>query len=287
MEHGATGRHWILVWGLSLALVVAGCCSGGGTCGGMACPSHCSCIPSRIIPGARDTCSCPAGPPVDAGPLPDAPPPDAPPPDAPPPGTCFDSGVEPVDAGTPSPGAYVIPFAPEPGGGTPIVLGDDELSAPIPLGFTFRFFDVAHTEVIVGSNGFLTFEPSWWPGIEHGPAIPSFDRNNDVIAYAWTDLFPPGGGSITAETRGEAPSRRFVLTVTDQAWCCTGPPRVTAQVILYEGSGYVEIHTTSLAAGNRYTQGVENASGCTAYFLPGRVGEDFALTDDAVRFVTY
>src|SRR5262245_19395344 len=43
------------------------------------------------------------------------------------------------------------------GTGTGFVLGDDQVSAAIPLGFSFNFYGSAYTDVHVASNGFLTF----------------------------------------------------------------------------------------------------------------------------------
>jgi hypothetical protein len=42
-------------------------------------------------------------------------------------------------------------------GGTSLTLGDDVNSAPIPLGFSFQFFDQTHTSVIINSNAVLAF----------------------------------------------------------------------------------------------------------------------------------
>lgn len=195
----------------------------------------------------------------------------------------------PVDAARPPPGAYEIPFAPLASGGRSIALNDDALSDRIPIGFSFRFFDETHTELVVSSNGFVTFtDELMGSGCCRGLTIPANDEVDDLVALAWTDLFPPGGGSITHETRGSAPNRVFVLTLTDQSWCCdTNQPRVTSQLALYEGTDFIEVHTTGQSAGHTYTQGVEDAAGRRAFFRPGRVAADYALTRDGVRFVTY
>jgi hypothetical protein len=111
---------------------------------------------------------------------------------------------------------------------------------------------------------------------------------NNLIAAAWTDLYPPGGGMVTYQTRGTSPNRRFVVTYSNVPWCCgTGPGQVTTQVILYEGLNSIEIHSTMVNGGHTYTQGVENATGTQAYFRTGRVAADFTLSNDAVRFYTY
>ena len=62
---------------------------------------------------------------------------------------------------------------------------------------------------------------------------------------------------------------------------------MTAQVILREGTDIIEVHTTLVTPGRVYTQGVENWTGCAAFFLPGRVASSFSLANDGVLFVTY
>lgn len=209
---------------------------------------------------------------------------------------CYDShrlgdgSVRPLDGGPrPAPGAYAIAFAPEAPGGTRTMLGDDQLTTPIPIGFSFRFFDTTHTSLVLSSNGFVTFQTmSTSSGCCSGSVIPMTDGLDGVVAFAWTDLFPPGGGSLTHEVRGVAPNRRFVVSATDQSWCCdTGNPRVTTQLILHEGTDFIEVHTTRQSAGHTYTQGVEDTRGRVAFFRPGRVAADFALSNDGVLFVTY
>src|SRR6185503_5346595 len=63
---------------------------------------------------------------------------------------------------------------------------------------------------------------------------------------------------------------------------------VTTQVILYEKKDVIEIHTAhqDLAVDHVYTQGIENADGTVAAFIPGRVAANYSLTNDAVRFTT-
>jgi N-acetylneuraminic acid mutarotase len=63
-----------------------------------------------------------------------------------------------------------------------------------------------------------------------------------------------------------------------------GTNRVTTQIILYEGTNLIEIHTANQSAGHIYTQGVEDATGTEALFLPGRVAGNYGLTNDAVRW---
>jgi N-acetylneuraminic acid mutarotase len=150
------------------------------------------------------------------------------------------------------------------------------------------FFGNTYSTFNVSTNGFISFGNSFSNGCCAGRTIPSNDGINNLIAAAWTDLYiPPGPVSLTYEMRGRAPTRYLVVSFENIPWCCGGTTgAVTTQIILYEGTNTIEIHTTSQSAGHIYTQGVENADGTQAAFLPGRVAANYGLANDAVRFTT-
>jgi hypothetical protein len=185
-------------------------------------------------------------------------------------------------------GASAIDYAPELGPFVnPVALGDDRTSAALPIGFDFKFFGNTYTEFVICSNGFIGFGLPTEAGCPFTPsAIPQADSWNNLIAAAWVDLNPSAGGTISYETRGKRPHRRLVVSYENVPWWPSGPGTVTTQVILFEQSNDVEVHTDFQSAGRTYTQGVENADGTEAAFLEGRVLENFGLDDDAVRFTT-
>lgn len=184
--------------------------------------------------------------------------------------------------------ATPIPFAPEADpSANPVTLGDDQTTGPRPIGFEFEFFGVRYTQFNLSSNGFITFEGDSPSGCCSGGVIPSDDGLNNLIALAWTDLYPPGGGQIAYELRGTAPRRRLVISFVGIPWCCeVGSSRLTSQLILHERKGVIEIHTTHQDPGHFYTQGLENADGTMAAFIEGRVAANYGLDRDAVRFAT-
>jgi hypothetical protein len=186
------------------------------------------------------------------------------------------------------PNGVSIPYAPEPGPfANSITLGDDEMSGILPIGFDFEYFGNTYNGFRISSNGFITFDLTESSSFLLAESLPSNDMPNNFIAFAATDLYPPGGGTITYEILGTAPNRKLIVNVENMDFCCTvGEPKVTTQAILYEGSNIIEIHTLSLPSGHIYTQGIENADGTDAYFVPGRVASDFGLVNDAVRFYT-
>jgi len=123
--------------------------------------------------------------------------------------------------------------------GTPttITLGDDDVSAPIDLGFTFPYYGVDYTQFVVSDNGWVSLDtttPSSYPDPQ---AIPSVVRPHAVIAWYWRDLTAPtsanyrpfpGGMAIFMRTR-IAPSAPLI-----QAWILiyqAGPIKVVYSLV--------------------------------------------------------
>jgi hypothetical protein len=187
-----------------------------------------------------------------------------------------------------TPGAYAIPFAPVATTGTSVLsLTDDGTTGAIPIGFNFRFFNNTYSQVSISSNGFISFDTTVGSGCCSGSIIPSFDFTDNVIAAAWTDLSLTSSGTIRYQTRGTAPNRTFVVSYISVPYYATSTP-VTTQIILFETTDRIQIHTTSLPTSARtITQGVEDAAGSAAYFRPGRNATNFTLANDGVEFVTY
>ena len=184
-----------------------------------------------------------------------------------------------------------VPFTPEPAPAKFLASCDDCVAYDTPLGFDFTFFGNTYNKVHVGANGFVGFDRSIGGGCCSGGVIPSPGDApyNNMIAIAWTDLnSAASNGGIRYETQGTAPNRKFVLQFNDVPEYWQGPGRVTAQLVLAEGSNDITIYTFSnTIVTNPYhpvTQGIENADGSEAEFVKGRVRSYFALTNDAVRF---
>ena len=199
------------------------------------------------------------------------------------------TGTEPLVTAT------AIPFAPE--SGLAANLGpacDDCVMTDVPIGFSFSFFGNRYDKLDISSNGFVRFGAQAnraQSGCCAGSSIPRAENSSldNMISISWSDWRPTTSGKIRYETRGTAPNRRFLVQFIDVPSCCTetSTMRLTAQLILYEGTGVAEVHTTSLVNANRaMTQGIENATGTVAAFIPGRVATLFTLNKDAVRFTT-
>ncbi|HMI47734.1 MAG TPA: HYR domain-containing protein, partial [Gemmatimonadaceae bacterium] len=187
--------------------------------------------------------------------------------------------------------SYVVSapaFAPEVAPTIGIGPNCDDCLLPFPIGFTFAFFGTSYDQINIGSNGILGFgNPNMGDGCCQGIQIPLNDAYNNVIALGQNDWVPNAvAKAIRYETRGTAPNRRFVLQYNNVPES-GGNGRLTVQVILSEGTNEIAIYTTALSTTLRtrlFTQGIENATGTEAYFLPGRVRASFGLANDAVKF---
>ncbi|MEZ4686441.1 MAG: hypothetical protein R3B47_10365 [Bacteroidia bacterium] len=178
-----------------------------------------------------------------------------------------------------------IPHAPLASGGTSLLLGDDQVTGAIPLGFNFEFFCLNYSSVYISSNGWMSFTPPVSSSLT-GTTLPSLFTPNNLIAFAWDDLDPSVGGSITYGTTGAAPNRRFVMTFSQVPHCCSSSnPRVSVQVVLHETTGIIDIHNISVnSGGSNWVQGIENAAGTLGTTVPGRNLTIWSAQVDSWRF---
>ena len=166
---------------------------------------------------------------------------------------------------------------------------DDGVSAFVPIGFDFNFFENAYDQLRISSNGFITFNNSEDSGCCSGQGIPNISDPNNLVAFAWGDLClvsSCGDGIARYATVGNAPSRKWVLEFNDVDHHPSGN-EVTAQVHLFEGSNKIEIHTTTMPSdGGLHTMGIENGDGTIAYTVSGRNRADWSATNDYVAFIS-
>jgi hypothetical protein len=163
---------------------------------------------------------------------------------------------------------------------------DDCLMSNIPMGFEFTFFGKVYDKINIGSNGIVGFGDYMRDGCCSGSVIPLNDFNNNIIALGQSDWVPNRTTSIRYETRGTAPNRRFLVQFLD-VMESSGSGVMTVQLVLYEQSNDIVIHTKALSTSIKshvLTQGIENLTGGEAAFIPGRVAAKYALSNDAVKF---
>ncbi|WP_210114460.1 fibronectin type III domain-containing protein [Hymenobacter elongatus] len=130
-------------------------------------------------------------------------------------------------------------------GGTvlPALAADTYLSGVIPLGFSFVFDGVPHTQVKASSNGWLTFNTSGTSNTSGAlAAAPAATR--PLVAPLLDDLDGnPAGATATGSylTTGTAPNRVFTFEWLNWEWRWNAVgPVISFQVKLYESSNRVE-----------------------------------------------
>jgi len=71
---------------------------------------------------------------------------------------------------------------------------NDYASSPIPIGFSFNFYDQDHTEFRINPNGWIGFGDDWTD--YHNYEIPRADAPKPAIFGFWDDLDPLQGGNV-------------------------------------------------------------------------------------------
>ncbi len=122
---------------------------------------------------------------------------------------------------------------------------DDQHDVLVPIGFTFNFYGIPYTSLVVSGNSYITFDgtqASAYSPWNIGQAIPNpGGLPENAIMAPWQDINTGIGGAVYYGMIGIAPNRKFVVT-----WCavpmfsCTSD-LYTAQVVLYEGSDKIEM----------------------------------------------
>ena len=169
-------------------------------------------------------------------------------------------------------------------------LGDDVVSSAINIGFSFEFFGTTYTQFQISSNGFITLGTGNTDnGCCSGETIPVAGAPGKLIAAYWEDLNPNLGGTIETYRMGSGSNEVRIINFVDVGHYfnpTTVVDSVTFQIALYETSNIIQIYGESLSSdGGTHTQGIENATGDTAFFVTGRNGANWTATDDYVAFI--
>lgn len=171
---------------------------------------------------------------------------------------------------------------------------DDDISAPINLGFSFSFGSTSYTTVQIMSNGRLQFANGYCgfgtqsvgPPRSYPDPYPNANLVRTMRVYG-ADLDPSAGGTVRYATLGTAPNRRFVVTWSNvpewntPAWSCA-QSCFNLQVILYENGEFVYQYGSSAnASGGKAQIGWELTTTDYALYAFSNIG---ALANTAVRF---
>ncbi|MGJ8661119.1 MAG: hypothetical protein ACSHXL_03710, partial [Bacteroidota bacterium] len=163
-------------------------------------------------------------------------------------------------------------------------LSDDEFSNVIDIGFNFPFYDSIYDQLVIGSNGLVSFETSLAQGYcswAMNNVLPdtAFSMNNSILlAYSDWYRYQVVTSKYVYKTVGSAPNRKCIVQFLNlkrfgNGYC--GLTCASFTLILYENTGEFEIflHKKPLCmdlTGNYGIQGPIDRSGQFAQITPGR-----------------
>lgn len=177
--------------------------------------------------------------------------------------------------------------------GTPLQANVDDLFfTKLNIPFSFCYFDGVYNELVVGSNGLITFEKNQLDQVSY----PNFtDKNLPLksIFAGMSDLvFSDADDSeIYYKVVGDAPCRKFVINFyKGRLSACQAS--VTSQIVLHEGSNIIEVFVKDKpvsCAESRFKESVIGLSGTDssnplAVYPPNRNTGIWAATNEAYRF---
>lgn len=178
---------------------------------------------------------------------------------------------------------------------TNVTLWDDVYSGVVPIGFTFNFYNTNHTQLVIGSNGLLTFDLgkangycAWALGGAGTVPNAGFVDYRNATMGCYMDMNPGMGGQVQYQTLGSAPNRIFVALWKEvPVFSCGGCSYFA--ILLYEGSNNIEYHIGNKMPctswnGGLAVQATENAAGNIGHFTPGRNNSQWSANQDGKRY---
>jgi gliding motility-associated-like protein len=214
-------------------------------------------------------------------------------------GSCVNltASVVPVNS-TSSYSVSATSYSPFPfSGGTNATGGVDDVWSPaVNIGFNFCYFGNTFNQLIIGSNGEISFDLSFAAGRENfliNSVLPNLaDHPGNTICAAFRDIDPSSGATsnIAYYTTGTAPCRKFVAYWTNVPLFQCNTPESSFQVVLHETTNIIEVYVQNstscgLWQSGKGLMGIQNAGGTTVVAPPGRnVLTPWSATNEAWRY---
>jgi gliding motility-associated-like protein len=171
-------------------------------------------------------------------------------------------------------------------GGTPVLVNlDDVWSTAITIPFCFEFYGTVYNQVIIGTNGVVSFDVSQASGncpwtINTPAPNPNLPLNCIMAPFHDIDpsaVSPNGNTSINWAVYGAPPCRKFVINWNDVVMYGNGCDSLTStsQVVLHETSYLVDIFIQDKLVCNSWNngaaiEGLHDATGSQATIAAGR-----------------
>ncbi len=170
---------------------------------------------------------------------------------------------------------------------------DDNYSQVIPIGFTFNYYGIPHTQCVLGTNGLINFDVSVAGGYCQWPisnAIPSTSNPANCIMFPWQDIYYFTSGLFSYGTFGTAPNRIFVFDFCQASMFSCTSLTTSQQVVLHETTNVIDIYLTNKPLCSNWNsgaaiEGVQDPTGLFADWVPGRnYPTQWTATNDGYEF---
>ncbi len=189
-----------------------------------------------------------------------------------------------------------IPYAPFPyaGGTSPVGPVDDVWSNVLNIGFNFCYFGNNFNQLLVGTNGEITFSTanaSLGENFTVNNILPNLTEHpGNTICGPYRDIDPSVGGIVRTYTTGVAPCRKFVAYWSNVPLYNCNNPQSTFQIVLHESSNIIDVNIQNSSAclvwqNGRGLIGIQNGAGTTVVAPPTRnVLTAWTATNESWRF---
>lgn len=139
----------------------------------------------------------------------------------------------------------------------PLSTVDDAYSELVDLGFPFTFYGTTHTQCVLSTNAYITFDlgnatpagagwPNYSPWSIGGPAPSPGSPANTAIMGPWQDTYPGANpaspGWISFTTVGDAPNRVFIFNMCMVPMFSCTDSFYSGQIKLFETTNDIEFH---------------------------------------------
>ena len=194
-------------------------------------------------------------------------------------------------------GVTSIPYSPDSyTNGNSVFLGDDAISAGIPIGFNFCYFGQTYSTFYIGSNNWIGFsagQTTTWVTTQIPNGTGSAPMN--CIMGPWQDINPGIGGTVKWAVYGTAPCRRLVISYYQVPMFSCTSQLYSSQIKIYETTNVIETHIlnkpicASWNSGNA-VHGLHNANGTQSVLVQPPVStsirnnNQWSTQNEGVRF---
>lgn len=188
-----------------------------------------------------------------------------------------------------------IPYAPPYpfNQGTSLFIGIDDIYSPaIALPFEFCFFGVNYNQIVVGSNGVISFDiadaNAYCPW-SFTASAPSAILPTNAIFGVYHDIDPSVCGAVRYQLLGEYPCRTFVVSYDAVCHFSCNNLISTSQVVFYETTNTIDVYVADKPTCGGWNSGnaligIQNAAGTVAFVPPGRNTGSWSTSNEAWRF---